>query len=171
MSDVYDSELSDNLAIVTKDTNDILDGMDFENEDERNLCNDIILNLEKQIVDNIQAGKIAALPKLGSIRINPVKQKFKEEKANLRLLRKVCTKAEYKKEAAAIHNKLREEQEKLDKDKLKYHKLKQRNRKQYEIYCKNNGKLHADTYLYCLSLIDYVPFNAEWEDHYQSLKD
>lgn len=172
MAETTNIEYSDNLDIITKNTKDILDDMCFKDEDERLLCESIIVNLEKQVSDNAKNMKAVALPQLGVARINPVKHKFKKEKENLKLLRSVCkTAKEYKEEVADIYNKIREEQEKIDKDKLKYHKLKQNNKKVYEEYCKKGGKRYADCYLYCLTLVDYVPYDSEWEEHYQSLKD
>ena len=49
-------------------------------------------------------------------------------------------------------------------------KIRRNNKKRYEELYKKLGRAYANMYIKAIRLLDYVPFDLEWEEHYQELK-
>ena len=81
------NEADEEYVIISKTKDDILNELDFENEEERLLCDSIITNLEKNASETIRDMKVAQLPFIGCVRINPVKRKLREAKLHLSAVR------------------------------------------------------------------------------------
>lgn len=62
------SELDDNYVLTYKDVDNILDDIDFVDDDDRILCKTIINSLEKEAAAQLLAGKCVQLPYIGIIR-------------------------------------------------------------------------------------------------------
>ena len=163
-------DIGENYIIISKDTNDILNDMDFNDEDERLLCESIINNLEKDAAAGIRDMKIISLPFIGCIRINPIKRKLRDTKLHLSLMRKNMSKADYKQYVRDIVTEFREDMEKADSEKLIMTKIRRNNKKRYEMYYKKLGKAYAEMFIYSIRLMKDVTFDKEWEEYYQSLK-
>lgn len=166
---MYDD--NDAYKIITKNKNDILNEMEFETEDDKYICESIIANLEKDIADGLKDMKTVQIPFIGSIRINPVKRKLRDAKLHLSDVRKRMSKEEYKDYVRDLVADFKEEQKNIDKEKLIMNKIKSNNKTKYEELYKRLGKSYADMFLYSIRLLKEIPFDEEWENHYQFLKD
>lgn len=162
-------DIGENYIIISKDTNDILNDMDFNDEDERLLCESIINNLEKDAAAGIRDMKIVSLPFIGCIRINPIKRKLRDAKLHLSLMRKNMSKGDYKQYVRDIVTEFREDMEKADSEKLIMTKIRRNNKKRYEMYYKKLGKAYAEMFIYSIRLMKDVPFNKEWQERYDEL--
>lgn len=165
------NEFSEEYIIIHKNKDDILNELDFENEEERLLCDSIITNLEKNASDAIRNMKVASLPSIGCVRINPVKRKLRDAKLHLSIVRKNITKEQYKEHVRSYVIDLKEQQEKEDKLKLIFTRIRRNNKKRYDILYKRFGRAYAEMFIHAIYLMKEVPFDKEWEEYYQSLKD
>ena len=157
--------------IISKNRNDILNDIDFENEEERLLCDSIISNLEKTASDTIRSMKVASIPYIGCIRINPVKRGLREAKLHLSDVRKGLNKEQYKEHVRSYVVELKEKQKEKDRIKLLFSRIRRNNKKKYEQLFKACGKAYAELFIMSIYWLREIPFNEEWEEHYQSLKD
>ena len=140
--------------ITSKNKYDILDELDFENEEERFLCDSIISNLEKTASDAIRSMKTASIPYIGCVRINPVKRSLREAKLHLSSVRKGLSKEQYKEHVRSYVVEIR-----------------RNNKKKYEQLFKTCGKAYAELFIMSIYWLKEVTFDQEWEEHYQSLKE
>ena len=161
---------TDDYSIITKNTKDILNDMNFEDEDDRYMCYSIINNLEKFASDSIRTMKIVSLPFIGCLRISPVRRKLRDTKLHLHNIRQAMTKEEYKEYVTGLVKEWNEEQREADAEKLLMTKIKRNNKKKYEELYKKLGRAYANMYIKAIRFLDYVPFDLEWEEHYQELK-
>lgn len=162
-------ESSINYDINIKTQKDILNDLKL-NDDDKLICRSIIENLEHFAAENIRKLNTVQLPFIGCIRINPVKYKFKHQKLQLSTIRHNTTKEEYKNYVRDTYNELTKEAKEQDKRKLYLTKVKRNNKNKYEILYKNLGKAYANLFIYSITLLEEIPFDVEWEYHYQSLK-
>lgn len=174
MEDITNEQLNEadiEYVIVSKNKNDILNELDFENEEEHLLCDSIISNLEKTASDTIRDIKVAQIPFIGCLRINPVKRKLRDAKLHLRAVRNSLTKEQYKEHVRSYVVDLKEKQKEEDRIKLTFARIRRNNKKRYEQLFKICGKAYAELFIMSIYWLKEVPFDAEWEEHYQSLKD
>lgn len=174
MEDITNEQLNEadiEYVIVSKNKNDILNELDFENEEERLLCDSIISNLEKTASDTIRDMKVAQIPFIGCLRINPVKRKLRDAKLHLRAVRNSLTKEQYKEHVRSYVVDLKEKQKEEDRIKLTFARIRRNNKKKYEQLFKKCGKAYAELFIMSIYWLKEVPFDSKWEEHYQSLKD
>ena len=174
MEDITNEQLNEadvEYIIVSKNKNDILNELDFENEEERLLCDSIISNLEKTASDTIRNMKVAQIPFIGCLRINPVKRKLRDAKLHLRAVRKSLTKEQYKEHVRSYVIDLKEKQIEEDRIKLVFTRIRRNNKKKYEQLFKKCGRAYAELFIMSIYWLKEVHFDQEWEEHYQSLKD
>ena len=164
-------EQDNEYVIITKSKEDILNDLDFVDDEERFLCDSIISNLEEMVSDNVRDMKCAQIPHIGCIRINPIKRQLRDSKLHLRAIRKSVSKSQYKDHVRDYVNTLKEQQKETDRIKLVFNRIRSKNKKRYETLFKNCGKTYAELFIKAIYWLDEVPFDAEWEEHYQSLKD
>lgn len=164
-------ELNDSYSINVRKTNDILNDIEFVDNEERFLCESIITNLEKHASENIRNMKVVQLPFIGCVRINPVKRELRDNYKNFRIARKNMNKEQYKDHVRAYVYDIKEKQKKLDRLKTIFYKIRRHNKSKYDLYFKKLGKAYADMFIYSIFLLKEVPFDEEFENHYQSLKD
>ena len=174
MEDTIDDRLNESdieYSIISKNKNDILNELDFENEEEKLLCDSIINNLEKDMSDAIKNMKVAQIPHIGCIRINPVKREFRNSKLHLNTIRKSVSKEQYKEHVRSYIIDLKEKQELKDKEKLIFIRIRRNNKKRFEMLFKKCGKAYANLFIMSIYWLKEVPFDKEWEEHYQQLKE
>ena len=165
------NEADEEYVIISKTKDDILNELDFENEEERLLCDSIITNLEKNASETIRDMKVAQLPFIGCVRINPVKRKLREAKLHLSAVRKSISKEQYKEHVRSYVIDLKEQQKKEDSLKLIFTRIRSNNKKKYDVYYKRLGRAYAELFIMSIYWLAEVPYDAEWEEHYKSLKD
>lgn len=174
MEDINNEQLNEadiEYIIVSKNKNDILNELNFENEEERLLCDSIISNLEKTASDTIRSMKVAQIPFIGCLRINPIKRKLRDAKLHLQAVRKSLTKEQYKEHVRSYVIDLKEKQKEEDRVKLAFTRIRRNNKKKYEQLFKKCGRAYAELFIMSIYWLKEVPFDKEWEEHYQSLKD
>lgn len=157
--------------IVEKDFNDIISEIDFKTEEDKILCESIIDHIEHNIANGLKEMKIVQLPYIGTLRIDPIKKQIKENKDVFKVARHNMTKHEYKEYVKGYVNDIREKQEQKDSNKLILRKIRINNKKRYEKYYKTLGKSYAEAFIYCISIMTYVPYDKEFDEYYKSLKD
>lgn len=173
MEDVSEqlNELEEEYQIICKTKNDILNELDFENEEERVLCDSIISNLEKTAAETISSMQIAQLPLIGCVRINPVKRQLSDAKLHLSAVRKSLTKEQYKEHVRSFIVNLQEKQKEKDRLKFTFVRIRRNNKKKYEELFKKCGKAYAELFIMSIYWLHEVPYDAEWEFQYQVLSD
>lgn len=164
-------EADEEYIIVSKVKNDILDELDFENEEERLLCDSIITNLEKTASDTIRDMKVAQIPFIGCLRINPVKRKLRDAKLHLQSVRKSITKEQYKEHVRSYVIDLKERQIKEDRIKLVFTRIRRNNKKRYEELYKKLGKVYAELFIMSIYWLKPIEFDAEWQEQYDKFVD
>ena len=165
------NETNEEYVIISKTKDDILNELDFENEEERLLCDSIITNLEKNTSETIRNMKVAQLPFIGCVRINPVKRKLREAKLHLSAIRKNISKEQYKEHVRSYVIDLKEQQKKEDALKLIFIRIRRNNKKKYDIYYKRLGRAYAELFIMSIYWLTEVPYSQDFEDYYKSLKD
>lgn len=165
------NELDTEYIIVSKNKDDILNELDFDNEEEKILCDSIISNLEKSISDTIRSMKVAQIPFIGCVRINPIKRKLKDSKLHLRAVRKNLTKEQYKEHVRSFIVDLKIKQKEDDRIKLTFTRIRRNNNKKYETLYKNCGKAYAELFIMSIYWLKEIPYSQEFEDRYKELKE
>ncbi len=162
--------LNDEFIIISKTKDDILDELDFNDEEERLLCDSIITGLEQYVADTVRSMKVAQIPFIGCLRINPIKRKLRDAKLHLSAVRKNLTKEQYKEHVRSYVIDLKEQQAKEDRFKFNIIRLKRINKKKYEELFKKCGKSYAELYIKSIYWLKEVPYSQEFEDRYRELK-
>ena len=157
------------IEYVKKSMNDILDDIDFIDDNERLLCKDIIQHLEQTTADEVNNGKCVQIPFIGSIRKNPMKKVLEDNRANFREIAKNNTKEEAKKQYALVFKQKKDELRKEDYYKAKIKEIRNRNKDKYEKYYKLIGPAYANMFLVSRLHFTPVEFDKELEDKLQEL--
>lgn len=168
--DLVTEESSIDFEVIVKTEKDIIDELMFDTEQERDIVSDIIKSLENSAAKFIKEHKVVQLPYIGCVRINPIINELKETKKNFSVLRKSLGKEKYREYVADCITDIHKKQENIDYLKAKFVRLKQNNKKTYENYFVKFGRAYADMYIFALYNLVEIPFDLEWEEHYQSLK-
>lgn len=169
--DFITDESSINFDVIIKNQKDIIDDMCFESEKDKNLCFDIIKNLEETAAKCIKERKVVQLPYVGCLRINPIVAELKQNKQFFSTIRTNISKEQYKNHVSSFVVDIREKQKHKDFIKTYLFKLRNKNKKKYDDYYKRFGRAYANMFIFAIFNLKEVPFDYEWEMHYQSLKD
>lgn len=159
------------IDVVIKKKADILNDIDFEHDDDRILCDTIITDIEKTAAKGVLADKIVQLPFLGSMRKSPLRKVVQKNRTNFKIARTHMTKKEYQEYVGEIMREGKIEIEKEEKEKIRIKKIKSRFRKKYDSYYKNLGAEYANMFIYSMSILKEVPFNADVQEMFDNLKD
>ena len=162
--------LNNEYSFLVKNKTDILNELDFIDEDDRLLTESIINNLERHASENIKNNNIVQLPYIGVIRKSPLREVMRSNYDNFRQARKTMNKEEYKTYVANIINEGKQKIKEAEDIKYRFKRLISRNKKTYDRYYINLGKNYANVYILALSLLDYVEFNQEVQDMYDYLR-
>lgn len=164
-------EFDIDFNIVEKEFEDIINEIEFKTEDDKLLCESIIDHIEKNIALGLKNMKIVQLPYIGTLRIDPIKKEIKEHKEAFHIARKHMNKFEYKEYAKDYVNHIREKQEEKDRLNLVMKRIRSNNNEKYKSLYKQLGRSYAEMFVYSISLLTHIPYDKEWEEHYQSLKE
>ena len=164
-------ELNDDFMVISKTSSDIINGMYFETEEDKLLCESIIDNLEKSISEGLKEEKIVQLPFLGCLRKSPLKKEVRKNYTNFKIARKYMSKEDYKAHVKAVVNDAKEKIAKDDFLKLRIKRIKSKNKKKYESLYLKVGKAYAEMFIFALLNLKEVPFNQEIQDAFDNLKD
>lgn len=164
-------EVNEDFTIVTKNRQDIIEELSFNNEEEKLLCESIIDNLEEDIFNAVRDNLTVSIPFIGRLRKDPVKEMITKNKNNFKLARQYLSKEEYKEHVTSFIVDARQKQLKKDKFKTLLHKIKQNNKKKYELYYKTFGRSYAELFLYSIYWLDELPFDIDIQAAYDKLKE
>lgn len=141
------------------------------NEDDGILIKSIISELEKNVAETIRAGECANIPRIGCVKINSIKRTIYSSHLGFKIARKNMTKEEYKQHVGSwvIEHKIKQK-EKEENDKY-LRKLRAINKKKYDFMFTNINKSYADMFIFAITKLDEIPFDKDFEELYQSLKD
>ena len=157
------------LNIINKSIKDIVNDINYKNEDDAILCESIINSLESYAAKKLKEGKCVQLPYLGTLRKHEVKSRFNEQSIELKGLRKSVTSEEYKKiikdKAKSIILELQEE----NKNKRIFNEIKRVYKNKYEDYCKTIGQAYADMWIYSKTLFEPIEFNEEVQRQFDEI--
>ena len=158
------------FEIVTVNKKDILSSLNVKTDEDLDTFDSIISSLEQDIAEDVRNMKAAQIPMIGVIRINPVSKEFIEYKSNLKGIRKNLTQEQYREHIKSLMYDLKVKKEANDKHKLLFVKIRRNNKKKYEKLCRSLGRHYAELFIMSIYWLKEVPFDAEWEEHYQELK-
>lgn len=157
------------IEYVEQTTDDILDNLDFNTDEEKLLCKDIILHLETTAAEEIKNNKCVQLPFIGSLRKNPLKQVVEDNRANFRKIARTNSKEEAKIKFAAVFKAKKDELRKEDYYKAKLKEVRNRNKTRYEQYFTHIGPAYAQMFLVSRLNFTMVEFDKELENKLQEL--
>lgn len=165
------AEIDNNFKIIVKDKNDIINNISFNTKEEKRLCIDIIDSMSLSIATAIKQQKVAQIPYIGCVRINPVRKEFNENRKTFSAIRKGITKSQYRQYIKDFVGELRNKQKIKDSYKLIITRIKRNNKKKYDYLARNLGRSYAELFIMSIYWLKEIPFDAEWEEWYQSLKE
>lgn len=165
------AEIDNSFAVVVKTQEDIINELDFKTEEDKRLCIDIIDSLGLSIANTIRQQKVAQIPLIGCVRINPVRKKFNESRKTFSAIRNNTTKEGYRQYIKDFIGELKEKQKEKDEYKLIITRIKKVNKKKYDYLARNLGRAYAELFIMSIYWLKEVPFDADWEEWYQSLKE
>ena len=148
---------------------DIFEDLDF-NEDDLNICKDIIGQLETKAAEILNQGKTVALPYIGRLRKPLVKVEVYKQRKLLKVARSVMSKEDYKE----YYRELRKEcvdkiSSQDEKGKIK-RRLIALNRKRYLEKYKLFGERGADLWITTLMWLEPIEFNQEIQDVFDEIE-
>lgn len=162
--------LNSEYSFIVKNKTDILNELNFTDDEDRFITDSIITNLEKHASESIRNGKAAQLPYIGVVRKNPLREIIRANYNNFKVARKHMTKEEYKEYASETINLEREKLIAKEKKDLIIKRLISRNKKKYDRLYIELGKHYATVYILSLYWMEAVEFDQDVQDMYDSLK-
>ena len=158
------------VPVITKDHKEIIGDMEFETEEERLTCLDIIGSLEKEASSELRAGKIVQLPYIGTVAFNEVNIAIKKNSDDFKAFRAKHNKEEYQNYVVNFVNNKKEELNSSDNARIEFIKAKQNASKIYQKIYLKQGKEAAHKFINIILRLKVVEFNQEIEDMYQQLE-
>lgn len=163
-------EVDIDYTLIYKDKNNILSDINFENEDDRLICEAIVDNLEKMAADEIKAGKNISLPFIGTIERNWYKEAIRNDYQEFREYKANHTEEEYKAYFKAKCEEYKANHAELE-DKYKRNKrFKTSMLPKYINHCKNRGVAYANAWLKMIGSMKVVEFDPEIEEVYERFR-
>lgn len=157
------------LDYVEKDINDIIEDLNFENEDDILITKDIINHLENTAAEEIKNDKCVQLPFIGSIRKNPLRKVLDKNRTAFRIASKQLSKEDFKEYTASVFQEKKNEMRLEDYKKAKIKEVRNKNKVKYEQYFTHLGPAYANMYLHAILMMRMVEYNQEFEDRLKEL--
>lgn len=165
------NEVDSTYTIHEKRIADVLNDIEFDTKEDKNICKSIILQLEKIAARNIVAYKTVNIPYIGCIRRSNMQKAMQDNYINFRLARKHLNIDDYREHVRGIIYEAKVKEAKQDEIKTAIYKIRQKNKKQYKKLATTIGYRYAELYIYAIYLLKEIPYSQEFEDYYKSLKD
>lgn len=166
LNNIEDTDIE--YLIVVKKMEDILYEV-TDDDTERLIYESIIDGIETSAAVAIRAGKVAQLPSIGCLRKNPIRQVVKNNYNNFKIARKYMTKQQYQDHVREVIIDAKETFAKQDAQKLIDKRIRSRNKKQYDLLYTTLGKAHAEMFIFSITALREVPFDIEFQEHYDKL--
>ena len=155
--------------VLTKDCQEVISEMEFESEEDRILCLDIIENLEHHAAEEMKADKAVQIPYIGSFKRNRMYEKIGKHRDEFKLFRSTHNVTEYKEFAGGIVGEIVKELDEIDEKRVEFVRMKQRARKLYQRIYLTKGKDAAHKIIEALLRMKPIPFDQEVEDYWQEI--
>jgi len=149
---------------------DVLADINFSNDDDFNICKDIIVNLEFKAGDIIAQNKTVSLPYIGRLRKPLVKKEFAKSYKLLKVAKSVLTKEEFKDYARDTYNEAKEKVMSWKKNDQLRRKLIAANNKKYKKIYLTFGEKLANVWIESLLWLTPVEFNQEVQDVFDEIE-
>lgn len=163
---VNTSELDIDYVLIYKDKDLILNNIDFS-EDERLICDDIINSLEKEVANQVKAGKTVSIPMIGTIEPNWYRKGIIDKRLELKEYKENHTEAEYKDYFKSICNSIKEEHYNKEKQDKTFRQFKTKVLPKYIKLCTTKSVIYANAWLKTISMLTVVEFDPEIEEIYE----
>ena len=154
--------------LVVKNSSDIISGITHD-PTEQLVYESIIAGIESNAADAVKAGKTAQLPAIGCIRKSPVRQAIKDNKDELSQARQNMSASTYKEHVQKLVIDTKQNQSRIDRNKLAIRNVRSRYKKQYDRYHLTIGKAYAELFIYSLLCLSEVPYVLEVQEAYDRL--
>lgn len=174
MEDYIEKQLAeDNLdcELTVKTKADVMAELAFADDEDKALCDSIIDVIERTAANVIRNDRVAQIPYIGTFRINPVKKGMFERKEMFRLLRKTMSPSEFKDYVRGVLNELKINAKVADRSRVARNKMKRSAKSKYLEYLKKYGYGYAEMYVLAMTMFKEVPFDSEWQDKFDELKE
>ena len=137
---------------------DVVELVGYLNPDSSTILKEIIEDYDVHIADDIKNNKVAKIPYIGNVRKNLIKQEFNELRKNLsfKSIRSKSGKELYKVKIKGIYYEAINKVTRRDRLKVLCRFNRASNRALYDRLCATAGKVYANAYIYCLSMMTPV---------------
>ena len=102
-------DLSDSYVLIFQDMDNVLESLDFVNDEERLLCRNIIKNLEINAAKNFAKDLCVDIPYIGKLQKNLLHKAIVQSFKQLKVARETLTREEYKEFKQELVHKKRNE--------------------------------------------------------------
>lgn len=171
MNDATPNNINDadiEYSIVVKNHNDIISEL-TDDATEKLIYESIIGSLESVASKTVKNKKIAQLPSIGCIRINPLREVIKSNHVAFKIAKKNMNSEQYKSHVKEIIIDARQTMAINDARKLAIKRIRSKNKKRYDLLYINIGKAYAEVYILSLLLLRVVPYDDEVQQHLEEL--
>ena len=162
-------DLSDSYVLIFQDMDNVLESLDFANDEERLLCRNIIKNLEITAAKNFAKDLCVDIPYIGKLQKNLLHKAIVQSFKELKVARETLTREEYKEFKQELVHKKRNEIKTADLIKS----IKKRtSNKHYKLWIKlykSKGEVYANAYIAMFKKLQVVKYNEELNSVYYEL--
>lgn len=163
------SIISFNLPLDVKESDDIIESLEFKNEEERIICEDIIKSLEKNIANYIRNDRRVYAPFMGVFSVNKYNLAHRNIGRDLKAICKAEGYAGKLKLNFAVVKRVKTIMNDADDNERMIHKVKKRNSKFYIKYAKMYGVEASKAMLGVIGRLTPINFDEELEEQLQIL--
>lgn len=170
---IHDSLIDDNVdhdyILIYKDIDNILEELNYVEQNDKLLCRSIIDSLENEAAKQLLDGKCVALPYIGNIRRSPLKMAMISHYKDFKQKRTELTKTEYKEYCKKV---MTEEKRNIQNNEIKKRKLNTLKRKhlpKWIEYEKRFGATYANVWLFSITKFTVIEFDEDVEEAIQSI--
>lgn len=160
---IYEDDNSYSVIGVIK--KDIIDDIEFDNNDDKLICDAIINSIEKFASENIKNNKAVALPSVGCIRRSIYRQAVIKDRDKIHSMRKHMNNTEYKEYMKDYFGNIKCNDIEQTKEKLRLKRINKVFKKRYDKYVRLINKSYADLFIFSVSYFNQVEFDSELNKH------
>lgn len=165
-----DDEFDKEYVLIYKDTENILDDINYENMDDRLICKSIINSIEKEASLQFKAEKCISIPHIGTLQKNKLKSAIIRQYKDFKEKRKTLSKEEYLEYTRSIAQREKDRITKEEVDKKNWLKYKKKFMKVYMTKFKDRGAVYANAWLYTHYMLQGIEFDPDIEDVYETFR-
>lgn len=164
IDDITDIDLGIDDTLVTKTKRDIIEGMTFEDENEKLLCTSIIDDFEKTIADGYHNMKIMKIPTIGVLRKNPFQVEFFRCCKTLHEIYLELGSQKFQEYVKALVWDIKKDVMDKDIHDVLNRILTNKNKNKYKYFYRLHGKYYATLYMMSIMFLEEVPYIGDWDE-------